>query len=108
MIFLENFIQSRVEENYPWTANSMDVKELNRFFKDLKLKLKAKKSPVFKELAQATIWKMFSVTLSTVVSQPIYLITTRMMAAFVGREMRYKYEHASGTRCLTSCTSISI
>lgn len=43
------------------------------------------------DIIKMTGWRMFTVSISTLVSHPFYVISVRMVAQFVGRESNYMY-----------------
>lgn len=55
----------------------------------LRLNCNSKCPPNVLDILMTTGWRMFTVSLGTMVSHPLYVITIRMVAQFVGREGRY-------------------
>jgi len=89
---LESFVRSRVESKFPMQLQTMDEKEVKRYFKDLSFKLTGKRGTTeFADFVKMTIWKVLSVTLSTIATQPLYVIMCRSIAAFVGKERHCTY-----------------
>jgi hypothetical protein len=68
-----------------------------------RLNCNSKVPPEIMDIMMSTGWRMFTVSISTIATQPLYVITVRMIGQFVGHERRYMQVVIIFTR-ITKCT----